>query len=171
MDKLWSPWRSKYIQSFKDEPDTESDKSLFTRISDQNKDRENYLLYRGKTGFIIMNLYPYNSGHLMIVPYKEAKDLSELDDNTRLELFEMINLGCNILTDALKPHGFNIGANLGRVAGAGVDNHIHFHIVPRWNGDTNFMPVLNEVKIISEAMEETYDKLKKSLEKFIKPSL
>jgi len=168
MDKLWSPWRSKYIQSFKDEPEAESDKSLFTRISNENRDKENYLLYRGKTCFIIMNLYPYNSGHLMIVPYKEAKDLSELDKETRLELFEMIDLGLKILTDALKPHGFNIGANLGRVAGAGVDNHVHFHIVPRWNGDTNFMPVLNDVKVISEAMNETYEKLKKSLEKFTK---
>lgn len=167
MDKLWSPWRSKYIESFKDDARMESDKSLFTRIINQNNDKENYLLHRGRTCFIIMNLYPYNSGHLLIIPYKEAKDLSELDKDTWLELFEFIDLGCKILDDALKPHGFNIGANMGRVAGAGVDNHIHFHIVPRWNGDTNFMPVLNEVKVISEAMNETYDKLRKSLEKFL----
>jgi|SRR4030095_3619911 len=168
MDKLWSPWRSKYIDSFKDNSHTESDESLFTRISNQTNDPENYLLHRGRTCFVIMNLYPYNSGHLMVIPYKETKDLSELDNDTRLELFEFIDLCCKILTDALKPHGFNIGSNLGRVAGAGVDNHIHFHIVPRWNGDTNFMPVLNEVKVISEAMNETYFKLKKSLEKIIK---
>jgi ATP adenylyltransferase len=167
MDKLWSPWRSQYIQSFKDEPKEESGGSLFTRILNRNQDKENYILHRGKTCFMIMNLYPYNSGHLMIVPYTEAKEISELDDAARLELMELIDIGCKTLTDAVKPHGFNIGANLGRVAGAGVEDHIHFHIVPRWNGDTNFMPVLNEVKVISEAMDETYEKLKKSLGKYI----
>lgn len=168
MDKLWSPWRSQYIESFKAEPDGHSSESLFTRILKENKDKENYLLYRGKMCFIIMNLYPYNSGHLMVVPYKEALELSELDKETKSELLELIDLGCRILTDAIKPHGFNIGANLGRIAGAGIENHLHFHIVPRWDGDTNFMPVLNEVKIISEAMDDTYEKLRKSLEKLTK---
>jgi ATP adenylyltransferase len=167
MDKLWSPWRSQYIQSFKDEPQEKLEGSLFTRILNRNKDRENYILHRGKTCFIIMNLYPYNSGHLMIVPYTEAKEISELDDAVRLELMELIDIGCKTLTDAVKPHGFNIGANLGRAAGAGVEDHIHFHIVPRWNGDTNFMPVLNEVKVISEEMDETYEKLKTSINKFL----
>lgn len=168
MDKLWSPWRSQYIQSFKDEPETDSDSSLFTRILKQDKDKENYILHRGKHCFIIMNLYPYNSGHLMIVPYKEAKSISELNGDERLELMEFIDMGCKVLTDALKPHGFNIGANLGRTAGAGIENHIHFHIVPRWNGDTNFMPILSEIKVISEAMDETYEKLKKSFNKLQK---
>lgn len=168
MEKLWSPWRSQYIQSFKDEPEDSSEGSLFTRILNRNKDKENYILHRGKTCFIIMNLYPYNSGHIMIVPYKEAKDISELESETRMELMELIETGCKALTDALKPHGFNIGANLGRVAGAGVEDHIHFHIVPRWNGDTNFMPVLSEVKVISEAMDETYEKLIQSVKKLIK---
>jgi ATP adenylyltransferase len=168
LDKLWSPWRSQYIESFKAGPNGHSDESLFTRILKENKDKENYLLYRGKTCFIIMNLYPYNSGHLMIVPYKEALELSELDKETKSELLELIDLGCRILTDAIKPHGFNIGANLGRVAGAGIENHLHFHIVPRWDGDTNFMPVLNEVKVISEAMNDTYEKLRISLEKLTK---
>lgn len=167
MEKLWSPWRSQYIQSFKDEPIEESGESLFTRILNRDKDKENYILHRGKTCFIIMNLYPYNSGHLMIVPYDEAKDIGGLNSDTRAELMELIDFGCKALADALKPHGFNIGANLGKAAGAGVDNHIHFHIVPRWNGDTNFMPVLTDVKVISQAMDETYEKLKKSLEKFI----
>ncbi|MBZ0203941.1 MAG: HIT domain-containing protein [Ignavibacteria bacterium] len=168
MDKLWSPWRSKYIESFKDDPKEELSGTLFTRILAENDDRKNYILHRGKKCFIIMNLYPYNSGHLMIVPYKQANDISELDSDTRLEMMELLDLGCKVLNDAIKPHGFNIGANLGRVAGAGVENHIHFHIVPRWNGDTNFMPVLNEVKVISEAMDETYDKLMKSLGKLVK---
>ena len=160
MEKLWSPWRSQYIDTFKEEPKENLPGSLFTRILNENDDRKNYLLYRGKNAFIIMNLYPYNSGHLMIVPYKEAKDLTELDDETRLEMFSLLDLGMQALTEVMKPHGFNIGANLGRVAGAGIEDHMHFHIVPRWNGDTNFMPVLNDVKVISEEMSRTYEKLK-----------
>ncbi len=165
MEKLWSPWRSQYIDTFKDEPKETLPGSLFTRILNENDDRKNYLLYRGKAAFIIMNLYPYNSGHLMVVPYKEARSIDELDSDTRLEMFELMDLGVKALSEAIKPHGFNIGANLGRVAGAGIEDHIHFHIVPRWNGDTNFMPVLNDVKVISEEMGRTYDKLKASLEK------
>lgn len=167
MDKLWSPWRSKYIETFKHEDD-KGESSLFTRILNENRDRENYIIHRSKKCFIVMNLYPYNSGHLMIVPYKQTDSFSELDSETKLDMFNMLELGCKILDDSIKPHGFNIGANLGRVSGAGVENHIHFHIVPRWNGDTNFMPVLNDVKVISEAMDETYDKLKQSLHKFVK---
>ncbi len=110
-----------------------------------------------------MNLFPYNSGHLMIVPYPHAAELKELDEETSLDCMKMINLGCEILNDTIYPHGFNIGANIGRTAGAGIENHIHFHIVPRWSGDTNFMPVLNDIKVVSEAMEDTYSKLKASL--------
>lgn len=168
MEKLWSPWRSQYIDTFKDESKETLPGSLFTRILNENDDRKNYLLHRGKNAFIIMNLYPYNSGHLMVVPYKEARSIDELDINTRLEMFELIDLGIKALSDAIKPHGFNIGANLGRVAGAGIEDHIHFHIVPRWNGDTNFMPVLNDVKVISEEIGRTYDKLLESLNKLTK---
>lgn len=160
MEKLWSPWRSQYIDTFKEENKEILPGTLFTRILNENDDRKNYLLHRGKYSFIIMNLYPYNSGHLMIVPYKEAKELGELDEETRLEMFSFLELGTNALKEVMKPHGFNIGTNLGRVAGAGIDDHLHFHIVPRWNGDTNFMPVLNDVKVISEEMGRTYDKLK-----------
>jgi ATP adenylyltransferase len=162
MDKLWSPWRSKYIESFKPGSDKEEG-CLFCRIAEENKDKENYLVYRGRESYIVMNLYPYNSGHLMIVPYQHASSLSEFDEATRLDCMNMINLGCDILGKAVYPHGFNIGANIGRVSGAGIDEHVHFHIVPRWNGDTNFMPVLNEVKIISDFMDATYEKLKKAL--------
>lgn len=168
MEKLWSPWRSQYIDTFKEEPKENLPGSLFTRILNENDDRKNYLLYRGKNAFIIMNLYPYNSGHLMIVPYKEAKDLTELDDETRLEMFSLLDLGMQALTEVMKPHGFNIGANLGRVAGAGIEDHLHFHIVPRWNGDTNFMPVLNDVKVISEEMGRTYEKLSTVIDKLIR---
>jgi len=168
MEKLWSPWRSQYIDTFKEEKKETLPGSLFTRILNENDDKKNYLLHRGKYSFIIMNLYPYNSGHLMIVPYKEARELSELDVETRLEMFSFLELGVNALNEAIKPHGFNIGANLGRVAGAGIEDHLHFHIVPRWNGDTNFMPVLNDVKVISEEMGRTYDKLKNAIDSLTK---
>jgi ATP adenylyltransferase len=162
MDKLWSPWRSKYIESFG--PKGEKEKGcLFCRIANENKDKDNYVVYRSKYSYIVMNLYPYNSGHLMIVPYKHSSKLNELDDEINLDCTRMINLGCRVLEESIYPHGFNIGVNIGKVSGAGIEEHIHFHIVPRWNGDTNFMPVLNEVKIVSEFMDITYDKLLKAL--------
>lgn len=167
MEKLWSPWRSQYIDTFKEEKEPLPG-SLFTRILAENDDRKNYLLYRGKYCFIIMNLYPYNSGHLMVVPYKEAKELAVLDSDARLEMFALLELCIKALTEVMKPHGFNIGANLGRVAGAGIEDHLHFHIVPRWNGDTNFMPVLNDVKVISEEMGRTFDKLKAAIQSLTK---
>lgn len=163
MDKLWSPWRSKYIESFK--PGNENDKEcLFCRVAKENKDKENYLVHRGKNGYIIMNLYPYNSGHLMVAPYKHVGKLSELNDEETLDCMNLVNLGCKLLDETIFPHGYNIGINVGRSAGAGIEAHVHFHMVPRWNGDTNFMPVLNDVKVISEMMDETYEKLRSALE-------
>ena len=166
MDKLWSPWRSKYIDSFKP-GGVKEEGCLFCRIPKEDRDKENYLIYRSTSSFIIMNLYPYNSGHLMIVPYKHTALLNELDNNEKLDCFNMINLGCKLLEISIYPHGYNIGVNLGKVSGAGIDEHVHFHIVPRWNGDTNFMPVLNDVKLISEAMDDTYSKLTAALKKVL----
>jgi len=163
MDKLWSPWRSKYIESFK--PGAEKkDGCLFCRVMDENNDDINFVIHRAEKSFIIMNLFPYNSGHLMIVPYAHASTFDELDEDTCGECMKNIKLCCNILNDAIHPHGFNIGANIGRVAGSGIEDHVHFHIVPRWSGDSNFMPIINDVKVISEAMEDTFKKLKASLE-------
>src|SRR5437867_867559 len=164
MEKLWSPWRSKYIESFKpgNKPDEEC---LFCRVVKENRDKENYLVHRGKKGFIIMNLYPYNSGHLMIAPYKHVGKLNELNDEEVLDCMNLVNLGCKLLDESIFPQGYNIGMNVGRTAGAGIEDHVHFHIVPRWNGDTNFMPVLNDVKVVSEMMEQTYEKLRAALDR------
>jgi ATP adenylyltransferase len=167
MEKLWSPWRSKYIDTIADKTKNVGGESLFTRIYKEDRDKENFLLYRGKTSFIIMNLYPYNSGHLMIVPYKQVDNLGALDEETRAEMFHLLDISCKILTDTMKPEGFNIGANIGRCSGAGITEHIHFHIVPRWNGDTSFMAVFDDVKIVSHAMEDVHEKLKKALEKYL----
>lgn len=163
MDKLWSPWRSKYIESFKP-GGNKDEKCLFCRVIEENDDDKNLILYRGITAYIIMNLYPYNSGHLMIVPCKHACSLKELDDETHLECTKLINLGCEALNNTVYPHGFNVGINIGRCSGAGIDDHIHYHVVPRWDGDTNFMPVLNDVKIVSDLMEDNYRKLKEAID-------
>jgi len=158
MEKIWSPWRSVYIDSFT-KPEAENI-CVFCVAATEIIGRENSLLiYKGKTAFVIMNLYPYNNGHLMIVPKKHKSSFNDLTSEERNEVMELTDLAINALTKLYKPHGFNFGANIGRAAGAGIDQHLHFHIVPRWNGDTNFMPVLGEVKVISHELIETRDKL------------
>jgi len=126
----------------------------------QKDDAANYLLYRGDKNFIIMNSYPYNPGHLMVAPYRHVANLEELTDAERHEHFDIVSRSVKLLEGIFNPAGFNIGINIGRVAGAGIDDHVHTHIVPRWQGDTNFMPVISSVRVIPEALAETYDKLK-----------
>lgn len=156
MKILWAPWRMKYIRRFEDKED---DGCFFCKGVQQNKDKENLILYRGRSCFIILNKYPYTSGHLMVAPYKHVGDLEKLSEDEICELMKLIILSIKILRREYKPSGLNIGANIGRAAGAGVEDHVHFHIVPRWVGDTNFMPVISETKIIPELPEETYDRL------------
>ncbi len=163
MDRLWAPWRAKYIESFSNSNSDEKKECLFCEKARSNEDEKNFILFRGEKCYIIMNLFPYNSGHIMVVPYKHTPNFSDLTDDEMLEIMRVIKKGIRALELALKPHGFNIGANLGRVSGAGIDEHIHFHIVPRWNGDTNFMPVISETKVISELISDTYKKIKNSL--------
>lgn len=120
----------------------------------------NLVLHRGAACYVLMNLYPYNTGHLMIVPYAHTADLPQLDGATAGELFQLTRSSVAILASALAPHGFNIGMNLGSTAGAGIDEHLHMHIVPRWTGDANFMPIVGGTKLIPEALEQTYAKLR-----------
>jgi ATP adenylyltransferase len=164
MERLFSPWRSDYIATFKDEKKAEGE-SLFTRIAGEKKDSKNLVLVRKKHCFVMMNLYPYNSGHLMIIPYKKTAVMTDLTAEECAELLQTTAEMIELLKKTLQPHGFNFGANLGRVAGAGIDDHIHFHVVPRWNGDVNFMPTIAETKVVSEAMRVTYNRLKKNLKK------
>ncbi len=159
MKRLWAPWRMRYILSEKREG------CFFCAIAKEDKDRDNYILYRGRTGFIVLNLYPYNNGHLMIVPYKHVASTEDLDQGTLTELMLLLNRSLRLLHRVMNPQGFNIGINLGKVAGAGVEGHVHIHVVPRWEGDTNFMPVLGETKVIPELLDETYEKLMAALEK------
>lgn len=163
MKRLFSPWRSQYIATFKNEK-PRTGKSLFTRILHEKNDEKNFVITRRKHCFVVMNLYPYNSGHLMIVPYRQTRDMSTLSIEEYAEIMQVTAEMMEVLKKVMKPHGFNFGANIGRVAGAGIDNHIHFHIVPRWNGDTNFMPVLGDIKVVSEEMKKTYKKIKAVLQ-------
>ncbi|MDR2727717.1 MAG: HIT domain-containing protein [Chitinispirillales bacterium] len=156
MEHLWAPWRMAYIKNVK----TEDEGCIFCTKPAQTDDKENLLLFRGKTCFVLMNLFPYNNGHLMIIPYKHTSDILDIDKETSGEMWELLCLSKKALTTVMNPDGFNAGMNIGRSAGAGIDQHIHLHIVPRWNGDTNFMPVTGETKVISQALSETYDALK-----------
>lgn len=167
MEKLFSPWRSKYIATFKDEKPHKGE-SLFTRILKEKNDSKNLVLKRKKHCFVMMNLFPYNSGHVMIIPYKQTPNLTGLTKEEYAEIMQTAEEIMRALDVVMKPHGFNFGANIGRVAGAGIDDHIHFHIVPRWNGDTNFMPVLSDVKVVSEDLQRTYKKIKAVLQSHTK---
>lgn len=158
MERLWAPWRLEYIVAEK------ANECIFCAFPGQDNDEANRILYRGEHAFVIMNAFPYSNGHLLIPPYRHIADPGELTDDENLEIMRLVKMSCNALKQMCKPDGFNIGMNVGTVAGAGIADHVHIHIVPRWNGDTNFMPVLADVKIIPEALETTYKNLKKQFE-------
>jgi ATP adenylyltransferase len=161
MDRIWSPWRSQYIASFKKPQRKKNADSLFTAARKSRNDDRNLIVWRGKTCFVIMNRYPYNSGHLMVVPNRQIGSILDLSPEELSEIMQTVQRSIRALDAVMGPQGYNVGANLGRVSGAGVENHIHFHVVPRWNGDTNFMPVLADIKVISEDMHKTLKKLQK----------
>jgi ATP adenylyltransferase len=156
MEKLWSPWRSQYIESFGGE---KKEACIFCSAPAESADNNSLIVHLGNLTYTILNLYPYNNGHLMVVPYRHLASLNELSAAEQLEIMKKIRLGCDVLKMASNPAGYNIGANIGQVSGAGIADHIHFHIVPRWNGDTNFMPVLGEVKVLSQDLLDTKNKL------------
>ncbi len=158
MKVIWAPWRLRYIEQARSSKDC-----IFCLKPSEKRDFENFILSRSKTCFTIMNIFPYTNGHLMVAPYRHTADFGELTDSETLDLMENVNHCMRILKRALQPEGFNIGLNLGKIAGAGVEDHIHFHIVPRWLGDYNFMPVIGEVKVIPEHIETTFRKLKKEI--------
>lgn len=152
MKILWAPWRIKYILGKKEG-------CIFCDKVKENKDKENYVLLRGKNAFVMLNTFPYNNGHLIVAPYKHVPDLEGLEKDELSELMELVKTCTQILKKALKPEGFNVGINLGKVAGAGVEGHIHIHIVPRWGGDTSFISAVGNTKIIPESLDDTYNKL------------
>jgi ATP adenylyltransferase len=162
MQRMWSPWRSKYIATFKEPGRTKKQGSLFATALKSRNDDKNLIVWRGTYCFVIMNRFPYNSGHLMIVPNRQTRKFEDLSLVEMAEIMQTTQRAIRLLDQIIKPHGYNFGANLGRVSGAGIDNHVHFHLVPRWNGDTNFMPVLSDTKVISEEMKDLLKKLQKA---------
>jgi ATP adenylyltransferase len=165
MEILWAPWRMEYILQLKQQGCIFCDKPKETR------DRENLILHRGQKCFVIMNYYPYNNGHLMVVPYQHQAELERLDEKTRVEMMELVTRSAAILKKSYRAQGINIGMNLGRIAGAGIDEHLHFHIVPRWEGDTNFMPVTGHTKVSAQGLYEAWETLAPCFKEMDVPAL
>jgi ATP adenylyltransferase len=158
MKHLWSPWRLEYITAPK------TGDCIFCRALEGEDDRESLILFRGKRAFLILNRFPYNNGHLMVVPYLHVPSLEDLDPPTLAEMMLLLNQGLAALRAAMHPDGFNLGANLGHVAGAGIEEHVHLHVVPRWLSDTNFMAVVGDMRVIPQTWLQTYDQVKAALE-------
>ena len=155
MKVIWAPWRMEYILS-----DKEKTGCIFCTGDDRTGDEEGLILYAGAMSIVMMNKFPYNNGHLLVAPVRHTPDLEGLSPEENLDLILMVRKALEILKKVMKPEGFNVGMNLGKIAGAGVEEHMHFHIVPRWSGDTNFMTVTGDVRVIPEHIRETYGKLK-----------
>lgn len=153
MKRLWAPWRMPYLKN------SQPKGCIFCVKTKQNDDRANLILHRGRLAFVMMNLYPYSNGHLLVSPYRHVGSLEDLDPATLSDLMRTAQQALRAVRLVFKPDAFNLGINQGREAGAGIEAHVHLHIVPRWNGDTNFMPVLTDTRVIPEHLESSYDKL------------
>lgn len=156
MKQLWAPWRLSYIQA---DACQKGAGCIFCVNDDTSQDRERMILYRGREAFVIMNKFPYSNGHLMVAPYRHTADIGELSAAEALDMHQLTVLCRDVLRRCFDPQGFNTGMNWGHAAGAGVEDHLHLHIVPRWAGDTNFMPVFADVRVIPQHLEETRDLL------------
>jgi ATP adenylyltransferase len=157
MDYLWTPWRYQYVSNING-----AEGCPFCIADDAEKDAQRLVVYRGSLHFILLNLYPYTSGHLLISPYAHISDLGNLSLDQLSEMMMLAQRCKSVLERAYRPDGFNIGMNLGRCAGAGVDQHIHMHVVPRWIGDSNFMTIAGETRVLPESLDISYQKIKKS---------
>ncbi len=153
MKNIWAPWRMQYILGKK------PSHCIFCSMPKENNDRDNLILYRGENTYVIMNRFPYNNGHLMVLPYVHVSTLESLKRDLLGEMMELTQYAVDCVNASFRPEGFNIGINLGKVAGAGIEEHLHIHIVPRWAGDVSFMTVLDDVRVIPEHVLDTYDKL------------
>jgi ATP adenylyltransferase len=160
MENLWAPWRMAFIEP----KTTQPQECIFCSQPADHHDAKHHIVYRGPLCFMMLNLYPYNNGHLMIAPYQHVASIEALDAATLSDLMAQVQLALRALRIAMKPDGFNMGINEGKVAGAGFADHVHFHIVPRWNGDTNFMPVIADIKVVPDHIDSTYQRIKEALD-------
>lgn len=156
MERLHAYWRMPYILAPKNPANSDNP---FTQIHQSGDDKKEYILYRGQWNYIVMNRYPYNAGHLLVLPFREVGELEALESQERHELMDLIIMAQQVLTRALHPSGFNIGFNLGKAAGAGIPCHLHCHIVPRWEGDNNFMPVIANTRVLPDSMDAMWERL------------
>lgn len=155
-ERIWAPWRLAYVKDASKDAEQEC---IFCAKPAAGDDRANLIVHRGERCFVILNLFPYTNGHLMIAPYEHVGALQELPPETTAEMMALAQRAIGVLEERYAPHGFNVGFNQGRVAGAGVEHHIHMHVVPRWGGDTNFMPVLADTRVMPQTLEQTYEAL------------
>jgi len=167
MENLHAPWRIEYILSPK-HPVTDKNKSIFTKMIEENDDVKNHVIIRLKHCFAVLNTYPYNGGHLMVVPYRPVPGIVDLTDDELLEMMRLVQICEKALTIVMHPQGFNIGINQGKVAGAGIVEHLHIHVVPRWMGDCNFMPVTAQTHVVSQELTEIALNLRKAISELLK---
>ena len=151
MKKIWAPWRMEYILSEK------KNGCIFCEKSQEQEDKKNYILFRDTLGFVMMNIFPYNNGHLMITPYRHAASLEDLSSEELTQIMILVKKSLSSLKKTIKADGYNVGMNIGSIAGAGIADHMHIHIVPRWYGDTNFMPILAETKVLPQHLDTTFE--------------
>ena len=162
MERIWSPWRMAYIQAAKEQG--EDGGCIFCDLPAEGDDVRTMILARGKLAFVIVNSFPYNPGHLMVAPFRHVGAFTSLEAAELADVDALVARSIRALEQEMEPHGYNLGMNLGRVAGAGIPDHVHWHLVPRWNGDTNFMPVVGQTRVLPELLEETYARLRPRFE-------
>jgi ATP adenylyltransferase len=158
VERIWSPWRMAYIQAAKEQGDDGG--CIFCDLPAEGDDVRTMILARGELAFVIVNSFPYNPGHLMVAPFRHVGAFTSLEAAQLADVDALVARSIRALEQEMEPHGYNLGMNLGRVAGAGIPDHVHWHLVPRWNGDTNFMPVVGQTRVLPELLEETYARLR-----------
>jgi ATP adenylyltransferase len=155
--RIWAPWRLAYVKDANKDTD---EGCIFCTKPAEEDDEANFIVHRGERCFVILNTFPYTNGHLMVAPFDHVARLQDLDGETTAEMMGLVQRAMAKLEETYDPHGYNVGVNQGRIAGAGFDGHIHMHVVPRWGGDTNFMPVLGDTRVMPQTLEQSYDALR-----------
>jgi ATP adenylyltransferase len=157
-ENLWAPWRLKYVEK------PSASGNIFVELPARGDDRANFILYRGETAFVILNAYPYTNGHLLIAPFRQTNDLPTMTDQELLEINQLVARSVKWISEVYKPDGFNIGVNLGKAGGAGIPEHIHWHVLPRWTGDTNFLTTIGDTRVMPQSLEDSYDRLLEAIQ-------